>query len=323
VIAPTAIRADSPCVVLVCLPGGFLSRRYFDLEADTDAGTDRRFSFAAAMAREGFVTLAIDHLGVGESSKPDPIEGGYALGVEEIAKANQRALELALAKLAAGDPDHEIPAITNPQTFGVGHSMGSSLTVEQQAIASPHRGLVLFAFTTRGTPRFLDDAQRELAHDPARARAELGRLTRETMSSPYPPSASDSEEGRIAAFGVGTAPPMAEQALHSASTNLLGMAGLLAMIPDGYAPSARRVRVPALIALGDHDLHDDEGLAEMLPRSPEITTFVLEDCWHCHFVANTRESLFRRVTQWIQAQLARDSNGPPSFPPSPSNRYDG
>ena len=256
VIAPSHLPEERPAVVLACLPGGFLSRRYYDLEGP---GGSRDYSFAEAMAVRGFITLAFDHIGVGESTKPDPIEGGYALGVEEIALANQRALEIALARLAEGDALAGIPSAPLIESFGVGHSMGSALTVEQQALAAFHRGLILFSFTTRGVPRFLSPAQQQVADDPRLARQSLAKLTREAMGTPYPASASDSEGDRVAAFGVGTAPPSAEEALHGASSNLLGMAGLLSMIPGAHAPSAERIQVPVLIALGDHDLHDDEG----------------------------------------------------------------
>jgi hypothetical protein len=33
---------------------------------------------------------------------------------------------------------------------------------------------------------------------------------------------------------------------------------------------------------------------------------VLEDCWHCHFVANTREELWQHVAEWIHGVLDRD-----------------
>lgn len=182
--------------------------------------------------------------------------------------------------------------------------MGSALTVEQQALYSPHAALVLFSFTTRGVPRFLTEAQAAVAHDPERARAALGRLARETMGSPYPPSAADSEDDRVAAFGVGTAPASAEEALHRASTNLLAMGGLFSMLPDALAPSANKIDVPTLIAIGDHDLHNEEGLPEMLPAAPEVSLCVLDDCWHCHFVANTRAELFTRTADWIREQSA-------------------
>ncbi len=314
VVVPRDLPDGADPVALVCLPGGFLSRRYYDL----DPGGDGRYSFAEAMTDRGFVVLAIDHLGIGESSKPDPIEAGYSFGVEVVARANQLALERALERLAQGDPDQAIPATRCRATIGVGHSMGSALTVEQQAAARPHRALVLFSFTTRGVPAFLNDDQRRHANDPVRARRELGRLAQRSFGSPYPARANDSEADRRAAFGVGTAPPAAEELLHAASTDLLGLAGLLSMIPGGYAPSAAEIDVPVYILVGDHDLHTERGLRDELPKAPVVTTRTLEDCWHCHFVANTRATIWSELPTWIHDVLRRDSAAtPPSPQPLP------
>ncbi len=298
-VSPTEDVGLAPAAVLVCLPGGYLSRRYFDL----DVAGDRSYSFAEAMAQRGFLTLSFDHLGIGESSSPVPIESGYALGVEAIARANQRALELSLDKLRAGTLVPGLAPIAPMQTFGVGHSMGSALTVEQQAAAKPHAGLVLFSFTTRGTSAFLNEEQRAYAHQPERARREVGELARRTMGSPYPPSATDSEPGRRAAFGIGTAPRETEEALHQASTRLLALGGLLSMIPGGYAPAADKIDVPTFIVVGDHDLHNTDGLREELPLCPDFSAMTLEDCWHCHFVSNQREVLWKRVGDWISHQI--------------------
>ncbi|MBK7950587.1 MAG: alpha/beta fold hydrolase [Deltaproteobacteria bacterium] len=290
-------------VVLACLPGGFLSRRYFDL----DPGGADGYSFAEAMAAQGFATLAFDHLGTGESTRPDPPEQGYALGVEAIAAIQQCALERALERLAQGDPDHGIPPIRASGTVGVGHSMGSALTVEHQAFARPHRALVLFSFTTRGVPRFLNEDQRRHAGDPVRARRELGPLAQRSFGTPYPERANDSGPDRRAAFGIGTAPPESEALLHGAATNLLGLAGLLSMIPGGYAPAALKIDVPVFILVGDHDLHDARGLREELPKAPSVVTRTLADCWHCHFVANGREATFRETADWIRTSLADET----------------
>ncbi len=300
-VLPRAHPGGAGIVLLVCLPGGFLSRRYFDL----DPAGAARYSFAEAMTQRGFGVLAIDHLGIGESSKPEPIEAGYAFGVEVVARANQRALERALERLAQGDPATGIPATRCRATVGVGHSMGSALTVEQQAAARPHAALVLFSFTTRGVPAFLNDDQRAFANDPARARRELGALAKRSFGSPYPARANDSPENRRAAFGVGTAPPFAEALLHDASSDLLGLGGLLSMIPGGYAPSAAAIDVPVYILVGDHDLHGEQGLREELPNAPSVTTRTLADCWHCHFVANTRETIWQAVPDWLETTLGR------------------
>jgi len=296
VIAPAEHDPKTAPPVLCCLPGGFLSRKYFDMELDGD----RRFSFAEHMARQGFSVLAFDHIGVGESTKPDPIEAGYRLGPEAIARANQAALEAALARLAEEDAAKGIRALATKRTIGVGHSMGSALTVEQQALSRPHEALVLFSFSTAGLVAFLEEDQRPYANDPVRSRADIGELVRRSMGSPYPVRPAGRDQDQSAAFGVGSAPPEAARALRKASTNLLALAGLLTMIPDGYGPPAQEIDVPAFVAVGDHDLHPTKIVPPMLPRAPEITLYTLEDCWHCHFLANTREKLWDRTARWIR-----------------------
>ncbi len=318
VVLPNSGAEAAAPVCLVCLPGGFLSRRYYDLghdlghdlEQNLGQASDPSYSFAEAMARAGFVTLAFDHVGIGESSKPEPIEAGYSLGVEAIARANQRALELALERLAQGDPAQGIPATRCAATIGVGHSMGSVLTVEQQAQARPHRALVLFSFSTKGLPRFLNEDQLAYANDPVRTRRELGEIVRRSFGTPYPPRPNQDETNRRAAFGVGTAPPLTAALLERASTDLLAAGGLLSMIPGGYAPAADAIDVPVYILVGDHDLHGVEELADELPKAPEKTTRLLEDCWHCHFVANTRAAIWREIPIWIRTTLARQEGEP-------------
>lgn len=319
VIAPACVEPDRPIPLLVCLPGGFLSRQYFDLHIPTSArhamsdverpsplipSDVRRYSFAEAMVGRGFVVLTIDHIGTGESSKPNPVELGYEIGVETIARANDHALRAARGRLALGDPAAGLPPILIGHSIGLGHSMGSMLTIEQQALSAAHDALVLFSFSTQGAPRFLDDSMRGYANDPKRLRREIGSLARLTMGSPYPERATNSEDDRRAAFGVGTAPSEAEGALHLAATNLLAVGGLTSMVPDGFAPPAEQIDVPVLMIVGDHDLHDDRHTREELPNAPSVTTYTLEDCWHCHFVANTRETLWRVVSEWIEKQTS-------------------
>ena len=296
VIAPADLNPGQPVTVLACLPGGFLSRHYFDLEIQGS----RTYSFAAAMAALGYVVLSFDHVGTGDSPKPSPTDEGYALGVEVIAAANQLALDAALDRLTNGSADDDLPPIEVDRTIGVGHSMGSMLTVEQQALAHPHDALALFSFSTQGTPRFIDDEMRAYANDPHRLRSEIGALAKATMGSPYPERATDSESNRRAAFGVGTAGDEAEDALHQAATNLLAVGGLMSMVPGGFAPPAQKIDVPVFMLVGDHDLHDDRHTRDELPNAPSVTTSILPDCWHCHFVANTRETLVREVHAFIQ-----------------------
>lgn len=303
-IAPPELAAGSAVPLLVCLPGGFLSRHYFDLGTDGD----RRYSFAEAMVARGYAVLAFDHLGVGDSTKPVPEEAGLTLGVDAIAAANQRALERARARIEAGDPASGTPPLEISASVGVGHSMGSMLTVEQQALALPHLALLLFSFSTAGTPRFLDETLMAYADDPERLRREMPRVATAAMGGPYPPRANGPADDRRAAFGVGTAGDAAERALEDAATNLLAVGGLTSMIPGGYAPAAEKVEAPVLMVFGDHDLHDDRRTAAELPLVRDLSTYCLPDAWHCHFVANTRATLWDVVDRWLAARLADEAS---------------
>lgn len=281
-------------VVLCCLPGGSLSRKYFDLEIEGD----RRFSFAEFMAQRGFRTLAFDHLGVGDSTLPEP-EVGYTLGVDALCRANQRALEIALDRIRSSASD-----ATGLCTVGVGHSMGSALSVAQQALARPHDALVLFSFTTAGLPHLQPPEERHLAHDPDRARAEMPEIVRARYGTPFAPAPAREGADASSAFSVGTAPPEAARALLKASTRMLAIPGLLTMVPGAYSPYAEKIDVPVFVGVGDHDLHAAHGVGEMLPNTPEVALYTLADCWHCHNVANTRERLWGRVAHWIHGALA-------------------
>lgn len=64
--APQQLR-EQP-LVAVCLPGGGMSRRYFDLAVAGDPGT---YSMARHLTARGMVVVTLDHLGVGESRAPD------------------------------------------------------------------------------------------------------------------------------------------------------------------------------------------------------------------------------------------------------------
>ena len=90
-IAVEVIAPENPKpLALVCLPGGGMNRRYFDLQARNDDS----YSFAAQMAARGFICVLIDHLGVGESSRP---KDSYALTAELLTRANTHATDVVLS----------------------------------------------------------------------------------------------------------------------------------------------------------------------------------------------------------------------------------
>ncbi len=300
VVAPRYRRAGISPVALCCLPGGYLGRGYFDLRVEGDDS----YSFAAFMAARGFVTLSLDHLGSGESTQP---EDGYAVTLERVVDANRWAIEKVLGELREPDPGGDRPDFGSLPSVGVGHSMGSALSVVQQARAASHAALVLFSFSARGLEKYLLPDEKKFANRPEETWANLPELARARFSTPYPRVGGRSGEASQAAFGTGTAEAPAVRALKRCGTNLVAQPGLLSMIPGGYGPFAADVRVPVFVGTGDRDLTGPQEANDAFPRAPEFVSYTLEDCWHCHNVARTRHRLWERTSRWIRSVVGPDA----------------
>ena len=300
VVAPRHWREGLSPVALCCLPGGYLGRGYFDLQVEGDDS----YSFAAFMAARGFVTLSLDHLGSGESTQP---EDGYAVTLERVVDANRWALEKVLGELREPDPGGDRPDFGLLPSVGVGHSMGSALSVVQQARAASHAALVLFSFSARGLEKYLLPDEKKFANRPEETWANLPELARARFSTPYPRVGGRSGEASQAAFGTGTAEAPAVRALKRCGTNLVAQPGLLSMIPGGYAPFAADVRVPVFVGTGDRDLTGPQEANDAFPRASEFVAYTLEDCWHCHNVARTRHRLWERTSRWIRSVVGSDA----------------
>lgn len=118
------VAVDTP--MLFCLPGGTYSKAYYHLEVPGYPG----YSFAQYMAELGFIVVAIDHLGVGESSSPeDPL----TITHEIAAAANAAVARDLRGQLASGTLHKSLPLIRRPELVGIGHSMGGMLATVQQA----------------------------------------------------------------------------------------------------------------------------------------------------------------------------------------------
>lgn len=287
-----ASPGDAP-VALVCLAGGNMNRRYFDLQA----GEDDSFSFAAQMAARGFIVVTIDHLGLGGSSRP---VDGYALTPDVLAQANAHATADVLARLREGRLAEGIPAMPGLHSLGVGHSMGAMLTVLQQAQARQHDGIALLGFSTRGLPRFVPEDVRALAVDPAAVRARLVEFARRMFGVPYPRIRSSGGSGNAELYGSDAADPRGVAALKAATDCLLPVPAFLSMIPGNVAPEAAQIDVPVFLGLGERDM---AGPPAEAPRafgaSPGVRLEVLPGAGHSHFLFASRVVLFDRLAEWV------------------------
>lgn len=302
-LAVEIIAHETPLpIALVCLPGGAMTHKYFDLQPPRLHGAGRppssgddSFSFARQMALRGFICVLIDHLGVGGSSRP---ADGYALTSELLASANARATDHALAKLRTGRAINGLAPIPEVASVGVGHSMGAMLTILQQAEFHQHNAIAVLGFSTRGLPEYLPAEAKEL--DPAAARREAARMARDMFKEPYPSIARSADGSQLYA-GL-HAEPAGIQAIKLAREKLLPVPAFQSMLPGNVAPEAARIDVPVFVGLGELDMAGPPLEApKAFTASPAVTFHLMPKTGHSHFLFAARAGLFDALAAWAKS----------------------
>lgn len=300
VTAPEATHLSDPPRVYFCVPGGGLDRGYFDLRD----GIGTRFSFAVQMAERGGITVAIDPLGIGGSTRPGR---GFELTAEVHARVLARLHATICARLRAGRLLAMLPPLTDLVSIGVGHSLGALLVLFQQDATASFEALALLGFGTQGLPAALDGELASFAGDPAGACANVIRLARERYAEPYPALAVD---GRGREIYGGRADSQALMALRACRAPLLATVATFVIIPGSSLPQAARVDVPLLLVTGDADLcAPARELAASFPRSPAASTLELAATGHSHFAFPSVDELFPRIATWSASLAAAERDG--------------
>jgi hypothetical protein len=94
-------QIDGPATVIVAYPGSAFTRHYFDIRAEPD------YSEAAYHVAQGYVVVACDHVGIGDSTPCDL----FALTLESMAAANDRTAVEVVDRLRNGKVDPTIMPI--------------------------------------------------------------------------------------------------------------------------------------------------------------------------------------------------------------------
>jgi pimeloyl-ACP methyl ester carboxylesterase len=290
VFIPTGDLLREPAIAFFCVPGGGLNRRYFDLPVEADVS----FSFAEQMARRGMITVAVDPLGVGGSSRP---EAGFDIVPEVAVAALEPVLRHISAELRAGTlAPSRLPALPKLLCVGVGHSLGGMLIMMQQAQFHGFDAVVLLGFAPVGMPEVLSREARAMANDPRTLREHVVRLARAFHGEPYP---EVKPNGRGRDIYGGGADPRAMNALRTVQDRLLATVSMFALVPGSSAPEAAQIDVPLLLVVGDRDMcGPPHQLPASFPRSPDVTLLCLPDTGHSHFVFRSTSALFPRLALW-------------------------
>jgi pimeloyl-ACP methyl ester carboxylesterase len=274
----------------VCVPGGGMSRRYFDLDV---AGQNAAFSMARHLAAGGDLVVTVDPPGVGESDAPDD---GYTLTPRVVADVLAAALDGLRAELG-GDAfaaDAGLSSVVPRAVVGLGHSAGALLVAFQQAHHHSYDVLALFGFSASGLPDVLNEDEVRYAGHPERLSEDVKRLTRARFGEPLPEWSSSTGE-----LGPRAVTAQVDMAFAAATSRLLAQVGMTAIVPGSVQPELDELRIPIFAALGEHDLG---GTLDVLPGQlsacGDLTLFLLEGAGHNHNVAVNRRLLWDRVARW-------------------------
>lgn len=268
--------------VVFCLPGGGMSRHYFDLDGEDSNGT---LSMATHLAASGFTAISIDHPGVRDSPAR---RDGWELTPNYVADQDAAAVTELRHRYTG-------PAI------GVGYSTGAMLTVIAQA---RHRcydalGLLGWSYSQRfGLPEMdagLSDAERAVLGDSDAIDEQLVRLTKQRFDNPRPPGSSAVWELLIGGMQI---TEQARNAISASTAELLAVCGLAAIL-RATGPHVAAIDVPVFLGFGEHDITGNaRATAEEFRGSPDITLFELAAAGHNHNVAPNRCQLWNRFARW-------------------------
>ncbi|WP_326635247.1 alpha/beta fold hydrolase [Streptosporangium sp. NBC_01755] len=288
--------AGAPKAALLCLAGGTYDKRYWHLEVPGHPG----YSFAEHLAANGYLVVALDHLGVGGSSDPrhSGERGVRLLARGDAAVAAQLGERLRDGTLASGLPAQELPLV------GVGHSLGACLTAVVQAEARPFDAVVLLGYGVQFVSAYdKDNSADDLAERVARSEA-IFRQVNGTA-----PDATSCVVPRSGLHPIFHAPGVPEEvvAADDAAESRVSVRAVSEAITPGFAAKyVPEIKVPVFLGFGavrdnSPDPHAEPG---NYPASRDVTLYVVTRSGHCHNLADDRATLWDRIAAWIPAAVA-------------------
>lgn len=330
--------ADLPAQPVVCFakPGGGYSRFYFTHALPGPPPGIALGAQADFHVSRGWIFVALDNIGSGESSLHDPA----ALGFTNVTRAALAAEQEVLLRLANGILVPGYPPVLQPVRLGIGQSTGGSLTIVQQARHDCYDGIGVLGFsavyshpaTPPGeapivTPWF----SREMSpRDPggiintaavAAASAASAEMAQDAAWAAiawgfhYDDVPQDVVEQDLAHYegmsqSIVTSPPPARERDPAPwnSYTLPNDATRFTLTPGAVAPEAAAIAVPVLSAMGERDLVVDPlGEARAFRSAPSFDLFVCPRMGHMHNFAGTRALFWERIHrfgEWCAAAKA-------------------
>ena len=273
--------------VLVCWPGGSYGRDYWDLRLDGRTG----YSFAEHMTALGFIVIAPDPLGVGDSGRP---VDGTACTYDALADAAHGAVEVIRKGLVDGSLATGVPPLSSPRIIGVGHSMGGGLVTIQQARSGSYDAVAVLGFTHGAKDRAVDNTE-----DPA-LRATAVEQAKTFWGDQWEARYGVVDKAPHQGWLNGPDVPADIVAADNANSVVWPAEPYVDALQVGFtATYAGRIGAPVMIAFGEFDIaeHPRDETA-FYAGSVDITLFVLGGSYHCHNFQDGRADLWTRLGAW-------------------------
>jgi pimeloyl-ACP methyl ester carboxylesterase len=257
--------------ILFCLAGGGYRRSYWH-----PTYADPGYSFARYFTDRGKAVICVDHLGMGDSTKPLRESN---LSRAKIAAANAEALRQA----ALGMQNGTFSRARELDVTGVGHSIGGCMLITQ---AAAHGGFARAAILGwANQPAMLHNGLEE---------AHFVNLMPPEGYIPNPPQLmrplfyGDSVPEHIMA---------ADEAAGTETPVSLARDATTASIVDAESAS---LTMPIFTMHSAIDTSPDPWKEPAFFRgSNDVTLYVLEGAAHCHNFAPTRFNYWARLNRWI------------------------
>ena len=243
------------------------------------------------MTARGFVVIAADPLGVGDSGRP---EDGTLCTYDALADAAHGAVQLIRGRLADGTLVADLPPIAAPHIVGVGHSMGGGLVVLQQARWGSYDAIAVLGYTHGAKARAVSSG------DDAALRATAVEQAKGFWGDQWDARYGVVDKAPHQSWLNGPDAPADIVAADNANAVIWAAEPYVDALHVGYtAAYAARVTAPVMIAFGEFDIAEqprDE--AAFYERSNDITLFVLAGSYHCHNFQDGRARLWDRLGAW-------------------------
>jgi pimeloyl-ACP methyl ester carboxylesterase len=287
-------RSDGPTTVVFGFPGAGCSRGYFDVHLPGVEG----YSQADHHAERGWIFVACDHLGVGDSTLFDP----ELLSFEVLAAADDALARAVVAGLRAGTLLEAVDPIEVDRTIGLGHSMGGCLVIVTQGLHHTFDAIGVLGFSAIHTVLPSPDGVVDIApvdrDEQHLVAASAGAALGESVPFSWvfhwedvPVTIVEQDIGEGFPLRVGTVPPWGSATIPPAA---------ITMLTEGVvAAEAGSIEAPVFVGVGQRDVvPTPEQEPGAFPASRQVTVAVIPEMAHMHNFAGTRARLWDQLYEW-------------------------